>query len=282
MADYTSSKPATSVYPDRAVDGQEWSRVEPLITPKQLKTRFLFGIPLVSYIVNPMTNMRDELSDEDLLDFINRAVAETELLTNLMIFPVQFDEKHPFDRNFWGTYGFVKVEHRPVMSVEKFAFTPATGVDIFEINKDWIESANFHKGQINLIPLVPAVAAQFISGSIGNASGSGFAYLNLIQGMAFVPAIIRIKYTAGFPGANVPRVLNELIGCIAGLEILNTLQITNKASSYSQGIDGISQSISTPGPQVYKPKIDFLMAKRNELAGKIKNIYGMGISAGFI
>lgn len=239
MADFTDSKDGLgSVFPDRAIDGHEWSRVEPLITPQQLRRRFLLGIPLFSYIVNPVTGERDEIQDEDLRDFIDRSIADTELETGLTIFPTQYDEKHPFDMNFWRDFGYLKVEHRPVASVEKVAFTPANGSDIFVVNNDWLEAANFHKGQINLIPMVPAVSATFV-GSAGGASGA--AYLTFMGGMSWVPALVRVTYTAGFPEGLMPKIINELIGINAAMEVLTLLAATNRASSYSQSIDGISQ-----------------------------------------
>jgi hypothetical protein len=277
MASYDNSKPVSSVFPDRAIDAQEWRRVEPLITPEQLTKRFLFGIPLVSYFINPVTNQRDELTSDDLKDFIERGVAEAELQTGLTIFPVQYDEKHPFDRNFWISYGYIKVEHRPVMSIEKFAFTPPSGQDIFSVNLDWIESANFHKGQINLIPFVPAIAGGLIGGTNTGNPGGGAAYLHVMSGLAWVPAFIRVTYTAGFPNAVVPKVVNEIIGCNAAIEVLNALQITNRAQSYSMSIDGASQSMSTPGPQAFQPKIDYLEKKRDGLIRRLKNLYGLGV-----
>jgi hypothetical protein len=128
MANYDNSKAGIgAVYPDRAIDGQEWKRVEPLITPKQLRRRQLFGIPLVSYIQHPITNQRQELDDEDLLDFINRATATTELETGLTIFPTQFKQKSPFDSAYWQSFGHIKLEHRPVSSVEELSLTPSNG-----------------------------------------------------------------------------------------------------------------------------------------------------------
>jgi hypothetical protein len=282
MADYTNSKGGIgSVFPDRAVAAQEIARIEPLITPELFKRRFLLGIPLHSFVVDPVTNERDEVTMDDLKDFINRAVAESEIQSGLTIFPTQFNEKHPFDRNFWNSYGFIKVDHRPMASLETMAFTPATGQDIFQINNNWVESANFHKGQINLIPMIPAVAAQFVSSS-GNAGGSGFAYLNLMQGMSWIPAIVRVQYTAGFADGKIPYIVNELIGCNAAMEVLNVLQATNRHTSYSLNVDGQGQSVSTPGPQIYQPRIESLEKKRDKIVRLLKNIYGLSVITSYI
>jgi hypothetical protein len=280
MAGYDNSKGTLgSVYPVGATDAQEWTRVEPLITPKQLRRRQLAGIPLVSFLPDPVTGKRFIWEDEDLADNIDRAVATAELETGLTIFQIFQKEKHPFDMNFWKNFGYLKVNHRPISSVEKVAFTPANGFDIFQINKDWIEPGNFHKGQINLIPMVPAAGATFITGSQGGTSGS--AYLTFLSGMAWVPAIIQVEYTTGFPGGLMPRVLNELIGNIAAIEILNAIAATNRAASYSLGIDGMSQSVSTSQP-LFKDKIVHFEEVNVSLIRKLRNLYGMDIYTSFL
>lgn len=282
MADYSRAKATQgSVFPDRAVDAQDWKRVEPLLTPDQLRMRFLFGIPLYSFIPDPVTGERAEITNDLLKDFIERSVSEVELATNLTIFPVQFNERHPYDRNFWQSFGYIRMEHRPIISVDTFAFTPATGNDIFQVNPDWIDNANFHKGQINLIPFVPAVAANFVQSS-GGGTASGFAYLQVIQGLTWIPALVKVLFTAGFPNGEIPKVVNELIGATAAIEVLGMLQSTNRANSYSVGMDGGSQSISTPGPQVYQPRIEALMEKQKALINKIRNIYGFSIITSYV
>jgi hypothetical protein len=71
--------------------------------------------------------------------------------------------------------------------------------------------------------------------------------------------------------------MNEVIGCNAALEVLNSLQVTNRAQSYSMSIDGTSQSVSTPGPAQYQGKIDYLMQKRDGIVRRLKNLYGLGV-----
>ncbi len=97
MADYTNSKAAIgSVFPTGAIDAQEWTRVEPLLTPEQLITRFLYGIPRHAFTPDPVTGKRDELTNETLQDYIFRAVAEAELMLGITIFPIQYTERQAF------------------------------------------------------------------------------------------------------------------------------------------------------------------------------------------
>lgn len=279
MASYDPSKAVVgSTYPLNAADGQEWKRVEPLVTPQQLKDRFLFGIPLISSTRNPNTGLYDEMSNELLKDFIDRAVAESELETGISIFPVQHDEKHPFDMNFWRSYGYLRVYNSPIVSVEKFAFTPSSGTEILEMSLDWIEPANFVRGQISLVPIMPAATTTMIMSPA--ASGSGSAFLSVMAGLTWIPAIIQVKYTTGFPGGVLPRMVNELIGINAAIDILGIMASNNKAGSYSMGIDGYSQSVSTPGPQVYDSRINLLVAKKATIVKRLKTLFGKNVISG--
>jgi hypothetical protein len=280
MADYTNSnKSMGSVFPDHAVDAQEWTRVEPLITPEQLKRRHLFGIPLYAFLPDPVTGKRDTLTPEDLMDQINRAVANIELQTGLTIFPVQYDEKQPFDRNWWESYGYIQTQKRPIASVEKVAFTPATQSDILVLDPTWIESANFTKGQINIIPLVPAASTGLVQATIGSG---GAAFITIFYGKHWIPALVRVTYTCGFPNRELPRVVNEVVGMEAAINILRLLAATNRANSYSLGTDGLSQSQSGPGPLIYKDLIEGLEAKKLMMIEKLKNIYGLKVHTSYV
>lgn len=279
MSDYTNSKSVVgSTFPLSVADAHEWKRVEPLVTPQQLKDRFLFGIPLVSSTRNPNTGLFDEMSDELLKDFIDRAVVEAELETGISIFPVQHDEKHPFDMSFWRSYGYLKVHNSPIVSVEKFAFTPSNGTEILEMSLDWIEPANFARGQISLVPIMPASTATMVMSP--SASGSGSAFLNVMSGLTWIPAIIQVKYTTGFPNGIMPRIVNELIGINAAIDILGIMASNNKAGSYSLGIDGYSQSVSTPGPQVYDARINLLTNKKSTIVKRLKTLFAKNIISG--
>jgi hypothetical protein len=280
VASFSNAKTyPVSVGPPTAGDGNEFARVEPLLSPGQLVTRHLFGIPLYSASINPATNMRDEMTEDILKDYIIRAVTDTELETGLTIFPVEYDEKYPFDKEFWRNFAYISTNRRPIFSVEDLAFTPASGQDIFQLNPQWIEAANFYKGQINIIPLVPAAAAQFVQSSSGS---TGSAYLTFLGGLSWIPAIVRVKYTCGFPNGVLPRIVNEVIGMNAAIEVLSQLAATNRANSYSLGADSLSQSFSSLGPQIYKERIENLKTKKDSMIRKIRSSYGLTAFSSYI
>jgi len=103
---YNSKSSLGSPYPGNAINATPFSRMEPLITPEQLRNRFLFGLPLYSNQKDPMTGRRAQITDEMLRDdFIVRAVNMAESMCHVDIFPVQRFEKMPFStariRSFW-------------------------------------------------------------------------------------------------------------------------------------------------------------------------------------
>tara|TARA_R100000951_G_scaffold112718_1_gene113481 strand:- start:11225 stop:12058 length:834 start_codon:yes stop_codon:yes gene_type:complete len=237
-------------------------RVESLLTPEKLKSRFLKGLDLSDY------------SNDELKDRINLAIAEAELLIDVPITPVQRKEKHPFDRNLYQQFVHVMTNFGPISSVEKFGITSSNDVDIFPIPADWIESARFFQKQVNVIPLTVVGATGITTGSPTGAAGLAFiAAMN--GGISWVPSYWEIEYTTGVctTGGQVPLIVNELIGAIAAIDILGNLGPQNLNTSVSVSHDGISQSSSNPGPAAYQTRIGELAGKKDDYVKKIRRIY---------
>lgn len=240
-------------------------RCEPIITPEQLKSRFLKGIPL-------KFRNGDVLTDDDLKDRIYLASNEVELLLHSSIVPEQRQDKLAYDRSLYDSYIHLKSEAGPIISLQQLAIVSANGEDIFEIPAAWIETANFAKGQINVIPLLAAYGVNQVEGAVGNA---GIAFLTVLGGMQWVPAYWQIKYVYGISNkeGQVPTPVNELIGCVAAIAILSEIAPTNIFNSQSQSQDGISQSSSGPGPLLYKQRIQDLTDKQDLLTKKLRAIF---------
>lgn len=271
MAIYTGSKSGTGdAYPHDTVDSASWKRMEPMLTPDKLRQNFLFGIPLVSQIPDPITKKAQVMTDAILQDYIVRAVAKAEEEANLLIMPVQLKERHPFDRGDYLSYGYLKTNKRPIASVEAFTVTTADGTDIFTVPNDWIEPGYLHRGQLNIIPITAAYSNSFNTGTAGTV-----AFLNFLGTHHWLPAFFYVKYTAGFTDGNVPVVVNELIGTIAAMNILSQLAVTYaKSTSTSISIDGVSQSVGTPGPNIFAVRMQELAEERKRLVGQIKRMVG--------
>ena len=267
MANLTNSKSyGTAMYPVHALSTSGlMQRVEPILTPEQLKSRFLKGIPLVFY-------NGDTFSDDDLKERIYLACNTVEMDLKTTLTKEQRQEKLAFKQEDYKAYIHLIAEQGPIISIEQLAIVSADKNSIFQIPAQWIETSNFTKRLINVIPLLAAYGVNTVQGAVGNA---GIAFLTVIDGLNWVPAYWEIKYTTGISTVDgkIPTIVNELVGCIAAIDLLSQIAATFIHTSQSQSQDGISQSSSGPGPSVYKIRIEELTNKRMKLEKQIRNIF---------
>jgi hypothetical protein len=267
MADYTQSKGAMGKVADGTMDAA-WSRYEPLISPDRIRDEILWGIPLVSFLTG------QQLSNGLLEKKIKNAVSLVEQETGIDILPTQQDERHPFDKNEFESMGYMRLWRRPVLSIEQFNITSSSGEDLFAMSLDWIDPGYLNRGLVYIIPMNVALVTQM------SASG-GAAFLAILGQLQWVPAYWRVRYTSGFADGKLPTNINLLIGYTAAIDILNELAAINaKSGSHSISIDGLSQSVSNPGPEVYKAAIEALEKKKTMLVGKIKVAFGTKYAIG--
>jgi len=276
--DYTESKATVgSVWPTNTID-TPYQQLEPLITPDKLRIRHLFGIPLVSRIKDPTTGKAAVMTNDMLADYIDRAVNEAEIESSVDIMPRKNRVKLPFDRPEYEAFMYVKLPRRPVWSVDKVTVTPSNGVDVLELPLDWCETAGLPAGQLNLIPLTLAITS---GSTVPAVSAGGSIFLSIFGHRPWLPFFFQVEFSSGFPDGVLPQMLNEYIGTIAAMNILSSLAATwAQNTSTSLGIDGLSQSISTPGPQLYKVRLEELAEKRKMLRGKIKAWSGQKLFSG--
>jgi len=267
MSNFSQTKNfGTAIYPVHAENTSGlMRRCEPFLTPEALVSRFLKGIPL-------RFRNGDKFTPDELKDRIHLAMNEVELLLGTVITREQFKDKVPFDYNLYKAYIHIMAPTRPVISLEHLAIVSSDGNNIFEIPPTWVETANFSKGLVNVIPLLAAYGVNSVQGAVGNA---GIAFLTVIDGLNWVPAYWQINYTAGLSTkeGNVPVPVNELIGTVAAIAILSEIAPNNVWNSQSQTQDGISQSSSGPGPRVYELRIAELEKKKEDLVKKLKAIF---------
>ena len=265
-----------TVYPVHALETSGLlRRAEPLLTPEQLVSRFLKGIPL-------MFRNGDVFTAEELKDRINLAINSAELILGRNITLEQFNEKAPFDYNLYRQFIHIHAEHGPIVSIQELAIVSSDNQNIFTVPPEWIEAANFSKGLINVIPLLAAFGSNQVAGSPvgpstpGQFAAGGIAFLSTLGPGSSVPAYWGIKYTAGLTSkeGKYPIPVNELIGCIAAVDILSEIAATFFFTSQALSQDGISQSSSGPGPMVFQLRIQELMLKRDELTRKLKGLFG--------
>jgi len=268
MSDFSQTKKyGTAIYPVHAADTSGLvKRCEPILTPDKLRSRYLKGIPMT------FPN-GDVITDDDLKDKIMLAINEAELMLNMTINRESFQEKHPFDYSLYQDFLHVRAEHGPVASIEHMQITSADGQNIFEVPPQWIETAQFAKRQINVIPLIAGYGFNSVQGSVVNG---GLGFFGLSPGMiGFIPSYWEIKYTAGmsFKEGQVPVPVNELIGVLAAIDVLSLIAPTNVFNSQSISQDGLSQSSSSPGNRIYELRLSELENKKEAIIKKLKGIF---------
>lgn len=282
MADYTRSKQdPRSAYPENATEAHEWALYQPLLTPQQLRDKPLWGIALVSNMRDPNTGKYPQMTDDQLKEQILDAAARVSLESGVDIFPVQREEKVPFDRAEMMDLGYMRTKYKPIRSVEKLSVAPGDQPDLLVISPEWISKEGFTRGEVRIVPTVGSLAS---TGAMMGTDSAGFnpMFATVLNQSRWVASFWTIVYTTGFNDGMVPRPLNELIGATAAIEVLGLLAATNRSNSHSLSMDGMSQSASTPGPQVYRDRIEQLEKKRESLLKRFRSKFGNKFAIGNI
>jgi hypothetical protein len=279
MANYTrSTKDHRSAYPENAVAAHEWALYEPVLTPQQLRDRFLWGIPLISSITDPRTRVPAQMTDEQLKDMIRRATSLIQLETGIDIFPVKREEKRPYDRQEILDLGYIRTNYRPIRSVDKLSIAPGNSQDMTIISPEWISKEGFVKGEIRIVTTLDTIAGTYAPGT-----GVGSIFVSVLGGQSsWAPSFWNVEYTTGFDDGAIPMPLNELIGCAAAAEALSLLGTTNRSNSHSINMDGMGQSISTAGPKVYEDRIKMLLERKERLSKLFRARFGNKFALGNI
>ena len=262
MADYTGSKKTTQgSYPVVVKETSGlFTRIETILTPEMLKSRYLKGVDVSDY------------TDEELKDQIGLATNDCELMSNLTFNPVQRIEVRPFDYSLYRNFIHFKMDHGPILSVEKLVIESSDENVIYELPSNWIDTRLAHMRQLNIIPLLTAFAAN--TANLAAVAPSGvFLFLQSLNNMRWMPEFWRITYTTGIckEDGKMPIIINDLIGLTTAIEILSAKQNQILYTSQSLGQDGISQASSGPGSQTYQPRINMLIQKRDSILAKIKS-----------
>lgn len=276
--DLSKAKKLTgSVFPEGAIDAEgAFARVEPLISPKLLKSRFMGGLPM-SY---PITG--EKIGVTDLKDAIQRAINIAETETGLNFQPVLRRLRLPFDPNLYHKNMWFEVPYKPIQKIHRIAICSASykdtdeaskqypsGAEIYSVPLDWVDTSYAAHGKIHVNPINPAFTAV---GTATAAGSSGATILTFIGQQFFVPAFWNIEVVTGFctENGNVPVFINEVVGARAAMLILDNLIPAYRIASQSMGIDGLSQSVNDLGYQMLTTKRDKLEAQYKEYVKLLK------------
>lgn len=291
--DLKNAKKGTgSVFPEKVIDAAGgFERVEPLLGPQDFKRRFFFGVPLTS----PIT--KEKLTDDDLRDFIKRAVNQFELDTKLDVAPVIRRHRLPFDPNLYHQWMHMEVPNKPIQKVLKMSITSASyvqtgepnesskypsGGHIYIIPNEWIEMGNATRGLLNVNPINPAFSS--IGGTGAAISSAGSAAMLLIGQMGFVPAFWQLELLHGFcsEDGQVPVIINECVGQKAAMMLIDNLLPMFAIVSQSLNMDGLGQSVSNQTYQVLQIKRGLIEKDYIANVGKLKMMTGNKLFMGSV
>ena len=259
------------LFPIWAKDGEDISgkfkRYDSLPNPENLKKRALFGIPLKSALTG------QEIEDETIEHYISAAISEIEHELDLYITPVTFEEKHDYQRHeFTWNYNYLKLNHPNVISVEKVELT-------FSNNEENLGFVQFPLEHVHVMPqegviqLVPAFGTSLSGFLLSAFSGTQFHALRAI-GLTTFPGGVRVKYTSGFEEDKVPTAVVELIENMAAWKLLSFIgPLIFPHTSVGVSMDGVSQSVGTPGPQFLVNRIKDLGEIIEKQKAAIKGYY---------
>jgi hypothetical protein len=268
VADYSNSTPARhSSYPVNALDAAGLVKeMEPLTTPKQVRSRFLKGVSMV------FPN-GDVITEADIKDKISLAMNTIQLELHTPIVAKQFSDRVAFDKDRYKSFIHVKTTKKPILAVTDFRIETTDGQNIFRIPPQWIDAGQFHTGQINVIPFLATYTGNFVAGFAGNA---GLILLASMGGIHWIPSYWTVTYSAGMCKdlGQVPVAVNYLIGLEAALMVLSQLGPAREFTSVSLSQDGIGQSSSGPGHMLFEKRMADLQAERANLIKKIKGTLG--------
>lgn len=266
-----ANTPRQGIYPVWAKDGADvtssFDRYKPLPNFTTLKSRALFGIPLTSQLTG------ETIADETLTHYIDTAISELEHELDLYITPVTFEEKHDYTRHeFTWSYNYLKLNHSNVISVDQVELS-------FSNSQENLGFVQFPLEHVHLMPqegviqLVPAFGTSLSGFLLSAFSGTQFHALRAI-GLNQFPGGVRVKYTAGFETNKIPAAVVELIENMAAYKLLTFIgPLLFPHTSVGVSMDGVSQSVGTPGPQFLANRINDLEKIVEKQKEAIKGYY---------
>jgi len=230
----------------------EWGQ---LLTADDMRYTYLWGIDCTASDIAE-TNFQDEQFDffieeaiSDFEDFltidIRKKVYKTEPAATLLRAPywrdgvdyTDLDDPYPFEPQNWSNFGFVKLRHSPVISVERAILYSQVKTEIIDLlDKNWVRLTK-ETGYIHLFPTVGYPYGPFAL--------SAMPWRML--GVRF-PEGYQFDYTSGYPTSDfVPRGLRAVVGKWACIKCLQTVGdgLLAGFSSQSVSLDGLSESFSS-------------------------------------
>lgn len=235
-------------------------------TVQDVKDNQLFGVPLVS----PLT--KEKLKDSTIQSMIYKAISEIEHEIKIFISPVTIKrERINYSWNdFYYAFGWLQLAHRPILEVQKLEVSIPSAFDaenLVEWPTQWLKTYREH-GTVQLVPLTG-------SGSILITQVStGVSFPVRLFNADNFPQFWAVTYRVGFEDGELPFAIAQLIEVMAAMKVLSMLSpVIFPYNSYSLNMDGLGQSVSTPGPQWFQARLQQLDQQKQELMDSIRSFY---------
>lgn len=229
---YLDSRSAELTEPSEEIIGAGLALLG-LLTVQQFKSRYFFGIDITNDAGVP-------LEDGVFQHYIIAAIRTLEHELDIPILPTSFTEAHDYYREDFNAFSLIQLDNYPVISVEAFQVRYPSGQAIVEYPAEWIRLDRV-KGTLQIVPTAGTLSEFVI--------GQGGSYLPAIySGMAYLPQLFHVEYTAGFGAGQVPRDIIDIIGKLAAcgpFNIFGDLIAGAGIANLSLSLDGLSQSIGT-------------------------------------
>jgi len=229
---YLDSRTSELTEPSEQIEGAGLALLG-LLTVAQFKARYFFGIDITNDAGVPMT-------DDVFQHYIISAIRAIEHELDIPILPTSFTEAHDYYREDYNAFSLLQLDNYPVISVESFRVQYPSGQTIVEYPEEWIRLDKV-KGTLQIVPTAGTLSEFVI--------GQGGSYLPAIySGMAYLPQLFHVEYTAGFGRGQLPRDIADIIGKLAAcgpFNIFGDLIAGAGIANLSLSLDGLSQSIGT-------------------------------------
>ena len=252
----------TTVFPPGADSDPAYARIEPIITPQEIKDDFLFGIPL-----------RTPSGEEMPITVIERhwrgSISSIEHDLDITLTPTEYVDKLDYRAEDYDSWFFLKLNHRPISPDPndlKIQIQYINESTLVTMPQAWYRIYP-QAGQIQMTPTSGTMGQFFIS-------NAGVILPGLWGIKKDYPQLIKITYKGGFEQGGVPPLVNQLIGYKTAVDILNIMSDLVMGipglNSYGIGLDGMSQSVTKEG---YFRRIAEYGAKIMSIEQKLNRYY---------
>jgi hypothetical protein len=250
--------------PYNSTGGAGFTRSEALLTPSDLKERYLFGVDLTDESGN-------EMPETVFQHQINAAISYLELKLDIIIQRTDFLERYDYRATDYDHFSFLQLKKRPICEVTEFKAKFPTNQELVSYPKEWY-TIEAEAGQLQLSPVEGSFSGLIIT--------QGGSYVPLIYGArSYWPHLFEVTYTAGFDPDCIPVILNEMIGLQAAIrtfEILGDIVLGPGTANETVSLDGASTSKGLTASAMfsaYSARIESYRKQLTEYTKTVRDYY---------